>query len=193
MLLNERDALVAKPLPSLPPTLAEDVLFGDVEGNAHAESIRKVAEAGIASGYSDGTFRPGAEVTRGQMATFLARALKLAPVDGTRFADAAGSPHEGAINAVAQAGITLGNGRGGFGPNETVSRAQMATFLVRAFALPASSPGWFVDTGGSTHAASIDALAKAGISQGDGQRRVLPGEVVNRGQMATFLARALEL
>jgi hypothetical protein len=51
------------------------VPFSDVVDNGHAAGIGAVAAAGIASGFSDGTYRPNASVTRGQMATFLFRAL----------------------------------------------------------------------------------------------------------------------
>src|SRR3546814_19463501 len=47
--------------------------FSDVAGTTHAENINAVAAAGIAGGYSDGTYRPGTEVNRGQMATFIVR------------------------------------------------------------------------------------------------------------------------
>lgn len=49
----------------------------DIVGNAHASSIVAVVIAGIASGFTDGTFDPQQPVTRGQMATFLTRALDL--------------------------------------------------------------------------------------------------------------------
>jgi hypothetical protein len=60
----------------LPP--GDGALPRDVAADAsHAESISAVLRAGIASGYPDGTFRPGEPITRGQMATFLARAMEL--------------------------------------------------------------------------------------------------------------------
>jgi hypothetical protein len=60
-------ALHLAPAPTVP--------FSDVLGNGHAAGIASVAAAGIASGFSDGTYRPNVAVTRGQMATFLFRAL----------------------------------------------------------------------------------------------------------------------
>ncbi|MEX0659931.1 MAG: S-layer homology domain-containing protein, partial [Egibacteraceae bacterium] len=52
-------------------------VLSDVVGNAHADAIDAVVGAGIAQGFTDGTFRPQQPVTRGQMATFLDRALDL--------------------------------------------------------------------------------------------------------------------
>jgi endonuclease YncB( thermonuclease family) len=106
--------------------------FPDVPGgDVHAGAIGAVAAAGIADGYPDGTYRPGRQVTRGQMATFLAAAAGLPPVRHVPFTDVpADHAHAGAIGAVAAAGIALGSG-GRFEPNGPVTRAQMASFLDR--------------------------------------------------------------
>jgi hypothetical protein len=107
--------------------------FSDVPANhPHAEGIAAVAAAGIASGKGDGRFDPQAEVQRGQMATFLGNALNL-PASDTTFPDVpANSVHAEAIGAIADEGITAGFPDGSFKPMAPVSRAQMATFLLRA-------------------------------------------------------------
>ena len=58
--------------------------FGDVARSPHHDSIVAVSEAGIAGGYPDGTFRPNTAVTRGQAATFIARALSLPTLSARR-------------------------------------------------------------------------------------------------------------
>ena len=80
-------------------------------------------------------------------------------------------------------------------PDTSVTRGQMATFLVRAFDVePAGSAG-FVDTEGSAHEANIDALAAAGITVGCQEEplQFCTSDPVRRSQMATFVARALGL
>ena len=77
-----------------------------------------------------------------------------------------------------------------------MTRAQMASFLVRAFRLgDAAAVSGFVDTAGSVHEASIDGLAAAGITTGCATEpvRFCPDDDVTRAQMATFLARATGL
>ena len=72
------------------------------------------------------------------------------------------------MERLAELGVTTGcaTGPARYCPHDSVTRAQMATFLTRAFDLdPASSFG-FVDTEGNTHVASIDALAAAGVTAG---------------------------
>ena len=56
--------------------------FSDTGGSLHAENIDKLAEAGITAGCGQGPYCPDRHVTRAQMATFLARALKLVPLPG---------------------------------------------------------------------------------------------------------------
>ena len=73
-------------------------------------------------------------VTRGEMATFLARALGLEPLSGADFVDIGTSVHRANINALHRAGITAGCDATGdrFCPRDPVTRGQMAAFLVRA-------------------------------------------------------------
>ena len=77
---------------------------------------------------------PGRPVTRGQMATFLVRALKLGEAPSVGFVDTEGGVHEANINALAAAGITAGCRTEplSYCPDKPVTRAQMATFLHRA-------------------------------------------------------------
>jgi glucose/arabinose dehydrogenase len=96
-------------------------------------------------------------------------------------------------------GITEGCDPAGtlFCPTEPVTRGQMAAFLVRYLGLTDPGPGdWFVDDDGSIFESEIDRLAQAGITLGcnpPANDRFCPLESVTRGQMATFLDRALDL
>jgi hypothetical protein len=94
---------------------------------------------------------------------------------------------------LAEAEITTGCGVQLFCPNGLVTRAQMATFLSRALDLPSTSHDYFRDDEGLSHEASINRLAAAGITNGCSSDRFCPGGLVTRAQMASFLARALEL
>jgi hypothetical protein len=90
-------------------------------------------------------------------------------------------------------GITSGCTSTTFCPNGLVTRAQMATFLVRALNLPATSTDYFTDDEGSTHEGNINRLRASGITMGCGGTNFCPSGVVTRGQMATFLVRAFDL
>jgi subtilisin family serine protease len=169
------------------------VSLSDIAGSVHEASIVKVAQAGITSGFPDGTFRPNDPVTRGQMATFLTRALDLPPGDPSQFSDVAGSVHADSIGALVRAGITSGFPDGTFRPNAPVTRGQMATFLTRALWLPPGDWSQFSDVAGSVHADSIGALVGADITSGYPDGTFRPTVPVTRGQMATFLTKGLHL
>ena len=118
----------------------------------------------------------------------------------TRFVDVPAShTFHGDVEWLADEGITQGcnpplNDR--FCPSNSVTRGQMAAFLVRALDLPAGTPGRFTDTTNSVFAADIDALATAGITAGCNPPdfdQYCPGRPVTRAQMAAFLVRALDL
>jgi len=121
-----------------------------------------------------------------------------APTSGT-FIDDDGSIFETDIEKLAEAGITKGcnppiNDR--YCPDDSVTRGQMAAFLVRALDLTASGSSEFVDDNGSVFEADIEKLAEAGITKGCNppvNDRYCPGENVTREQMAAFLVRALGL
>ncbi len=112
--------------------------FADVPDSfPHSREIYALAEAGITVGCATNRFCPDGPLTRGEMATFLMRALDLAPLDsfdGRRFDDVpAASTHSGAIHAIAAEGITVGCSKTSFCPNRPLTRGEMATLLARAF------------------------------------------------------------
>ena len=66
------------------------------------------------------------------MASLLTRALELPPTGTDAFGDDDGHAHEDSINRLAAAGIAEGNAAGRFAPGGRLTRAQLASFLVRA-------------------------------------------------------------
>lgn len=166
--------------------------FTDVAGHPLAADIEWLRQSGITTGCTPTTFCPESPVTREQMATFLDRGLELDPTSTDFFTDDETSPHEGAINRVAAAGITTGCASGRYCPKANVTREQMASFLVRAFALPADDIDWFADDDRSIHQGAINRLASSGITGGCGGGRYCPGSPITRAQMAAFLHRALD-
>jgi SpoIID/LytB domain protein len=109
------------------------------------------------------------------------------------FDDDDGSVHEFAISWAQLAGIVDGIEPTTFAPGQPVTRAQMATFLVNTFDIPAASiVGVFPDVpAANVHRAAIDAAAQIGLTDGFDDGTFRPGEPVTRQQMASFLARAL--
>jgi hypothetical protein len=127
-----------------PPSVGAATGFGDVPPDYWAASwIKQLAAEGITSGCGNGNYCPEDPVTRSQMAVFLLRSkygASYAPPGvgaGTGFGDV--SPNYWAaawIKQLVAEGITVGCGSGNYCPESSVTRAQMAVFLVRTFSLP---------------------------------------------------------
>ena len=119
--------------------------------------------------------------------------------DFNPFIDDDGHIFENAIEWLSTEGITSGcnppaNDR--FCPNDLVTRAQMAAFLVRAFGFTAGGGAdLFDDDDGLVFETAIDRLGTAGVTQGcnpPDNNLFCPDDFVTRGQMAAFLKRAFE-
>ena len=110
-----------------------DTIFDDVSSsNKNSGYIQSAVEAGIIKGYSDGQFKPNTEVTRGHMATFIARALDL-PAGSKTFSDVPkGHTAYDAVGQLAAANITTGYSDGTFKPSNNLTRAHISAFLARA-------------------------------------------------------------
>jgi len=185
-------------------TLPPGGTFADDDGNIHEGSIEAIAAEGITKGCNppaNDLFCPGDTVTRGQMAAFLVRALGLTDRDpGIDFDDDDGSVFEADIERLATAGITRGCNppeNTSYCPTGTVTRGQMAAFLVRGLGYnKGADADLFVDDDGSTFENDINRLGAAGVTNGcnpPANDRYCPSDAVKRDQMATFLTRALDL
>ncbi|MGH9273496.1 MAG: phosphodiester glycosidase family protein [Acidimicrobiales bacterium] len=129
------------PFPSNPPDA-----FPDDDSSVHEPFINAMAAIGVIGGQVDGTFVPSGAVTRGQMATFLARAMPLATRAALAnttdyFADDSGHTHELSINQITEALVAGGTTDGLYEPGASVRRDQMASFLARALSA-AVEAGW---------------------------------------------------
>ena len=182
-------------VPAAAAALAPGGTFTDDNNNVHEGFIEAIAAIEITLGCNqDGTlYCPNLDVSRAQMASFLARALELPAATEDYFHDDNGDIHEANINAIALAGITLGTGDHEFDPYGNVSRAQMASFLARALSLAAATEDYFHDDNGNIHEANINAIALDGVTIGTGSGHFEPSGSVTRAQMASFIGRGLRL
>ena len=109
--------------------------FSDVSADSYyAKAVAWAVENGITTGTGDGKFSPDATCTRAQSVTFLFRAIGKLVDSKAEFSDVLTDSYY--ANAVAWAvvnGVTNGIGDGLFGPNNSCTRAQIVTFLFRAY------------------------------------------------------------
>ena len=102
----------------------------DVAANAwYTDFVNFAIQEGIMNGYEDGTFRPTANITRGEFAAMLARYVGLSEIEGDRFGDMIGNWANGYVNALAQAGIVDGFEDGTFKGNDLLTRAQAVKMI----------------------------------------------------------------
>ena len=197
--------LVASMVAAVPVAAQDDAAggFSDVTEGVHKPAIDALAEMGVFEGTecAEGMFCPGDEMKRWTMGVWLVRVLddeEPAAVTESGFADVESDEWWLAhVERLAELEVTKGCKTEPlrFCPDRSVTRAQMATFLVRAFDLEAAEPAGFTDTAGNTHETNIDALAAASVTAGCKAEPLsyCPDKSVTRSQMAAFLARALEL
>lgn len=176
--------------------------FDDVPASHYAaDHIASLASDGVFNGTECGPSRfcLNDPMPRWVMAVWLVRVLdgRDPTVKLSRFADITGSPWwEPHVERLAELGVTTGCSTvpKRYCPYDTVTRAQTASFLTRAFQLPAGPHAGFSDVGSNdTHYADINSLLAAGVTTGCNlsPKRYCPQHTTTRGQMATFLGRAL--
>ncbi len=187
------------------PSRALAQTFNDVPTDYWAfEFIEQLAQSGITSGCGGDNYCPEDPVTRAQMAVFLERGIRgsgFSPpaATGNTFLDVSANDFAAAfIEQFFLDGITGGCGGNNYCPNDAVTRAQMAVFLLRAehgagFSPPPAT-GVFTDVPlGSFAVAWIEQLAAEGITSGCGGGNYCPENPVTRAQMAVFLVRTFAL
>jgi subtilisin-like proprotein convertase family protein len=180
--------------------------FADVTpANTHESAIDCIVSYGVANGTAPGTYNPTGEVSRAQMAAFVARVvartgtvLPASPPDA--FGDDNGTEHELRINQLKAINVIGGNGESGtsYFPEGDMRRDHMASYMFEAFeavtgAPLAAGPNAFNDDNGNPHENAINALAARGVIAGTGGGNFNPSGTVSRAQMGSFLARFLQL
>ena len=109
--------------------------FTDVSASAYyAKAVAWAIENGITNGMTETTFAPNATCTRGQSVTFLHRALKGTASGSTNFTDVKSDAfYADAINWAVANNVTNGTSNTTFSPNADCTRAEIVTFLYRAY------------------------------------------------------------
>ncbi|KXY34892.1 S-layer homology domain-containing protein [Bacillus sp. FSL K6-0067] len=184
------------------PQQASQAIFKDVPaGHWSYEAIQTLAEQEIMLGYGNGMFGFGHNVTREQVAALIYRALDLDEEFGED--EELESPYNDIVDdnstmfpfevlAVTELGIFTGDEKGNFRPKDTLTRAEMAQVLTRAFGLQVKGSAGFKDVPkGHWAENAINAVGSNGISIGDGKGNFAPNMKVTREQYAQFLFRTL--
>ena len=174
--------------------------FSDLDSaGEHTRAVRILYGEGVFedTGCSEGLLCPGGPLLRWEAAVWFVRVLdgmNPDPVSSVRFTDVDPkvwwAPY---VERLADLNVTLGctADPDKYCPDTEVTRAQMATLLKRAFALPAAEPVGFVDTARTVHAPNIDSSYAAGItgSCSADPLKFCPWDSNSRAQVAGYLLR----
>lgn len=176
------------------------VKFSDTATHWARTSIEQAVKLGIVNGYSDGSFRPNAIVTRGEFAVMISRALGLdGEGDASKLQDFGSIPSWAQVHvarAVA-AGIIGGFEDATFRAGGHLTRAQLAVIIARAAGLKldaANASLSFTDTASIPTWArqEIAAAVKAGLVQGKDGNRFDPDATATRAEALTLIIRLLD-
>ncbi|WP_198508001.1 S-layer homology domain-containing protein [Bacillus sp. FJAT-42315] len=170
----------------------------DISGITLEKELRAMVEAGVIQGYGDGIYKPNEKVTRGEFATFIARALKL-PEGAPTFPDVPSSSSLAyGVNAAAAAKIVNGYSDGKFNPQLSITRKDMALMISNALDYlkvdVTYNESSFSDiTGLSTaHKNAINKSVTLKIISGYNEHTFGPNDQATRAHAAAFIYRMLQ-
>ncbi|WP_204101009.1 S-layer homology domain-containing protein, partial [Bacillus mycoides] len=176
----------------------DSLKFNDVPANHWStKAIYDLANRKVVAGYGNGQFGFGDNVTRGQVARMIYAYVKPADADASfknPFTDIKGHMFEKEILALAKAGLVSGYGEGKYGPDDILTREQMAQVLTNAFKFKATTKTSFTDVDKNSWAYNaINALEENGVTAGTGSNKYSPQMHVTREQYSQFLHNSINV
>ncbi|TNP01580.1 S-layer homology domain-containing protein [Bacillus pacificus] len=174
----------------------DSLKFNDVPANHWStKAIYDLTNRKIVQGYGNNIFGFGDNVTRGQVARMIYAYVKPAEADASfknPFTDIKGHMFEKEILALAKAGLVSGYGEGKYGPDDVLTREQMAQVLTNAFKFKSTKTASFTDIDKNSWALkAISALEENGVTIGTGGKMYSPYAHVTREQYSQFLYNSI--
>lgn len=186
--------------PSTVPTTPQqptDLPFTDVQAGVwYADAVKYVFEQGLMSGISAQQFGPDSTVTRGQVVTILWRLAGSPTVSGKTFTDVSASVwYADAVAWASANGVVSGYESGLFGPEDQVTREQLAAILYRYALISGKDAEKTADLSGYTDSVTISTWAPqalkwavgSGLISGTGANTLSPRGTATRAQIAVIL------
>lgn len=187
---------VEKAQASLPLSPGELVTLSDIQEHWAQPAIAELISLGAIGGYPDGTFKPDQGISRAEFASILVKALQLEQKQGKVFNDTAGHWAQDAIATAAAYGIVNGYSDTSFGPDDSITREQMAVMVVKAAKLAEVEEGKAFADGNKISAWAGNAVATASQNQiinGYPDNTFRPQNNASRAEAATVIVKSLQL
>ncbi|MCU5770486.1 S-layer homology domain-containing protein [Bacillus cereus] len=174
----------------------DSLKFNDVPANHWStKAIYDLTNRKVVQGYGNNIFGFGDNVTRGQVARMIYKYVKPADADASfknPFTDIKGHLFEKEILALAKAGLVNGFGDGKYGPDDILTREQMAQVLTNAFKFKATKTTKFADVDKNSWSyGAISALEENGVTIGTGGNMYSPKMFVTREAYSQFLYNSI--
>ena len=166
----------------------------DISGHWAKDSIMKMINAGVISGYPDGTFKPDKAVTRAEFTVMIVKALNLETRAGKTFTDTASHWAKESIATAAAHGIISGYDSNTFGPDDLITREQAAVIIALAAKLEAASNELnFTDSKAISPWAKpgVTAAVKAGFITGYPDNSFRPQGNTTRAEAVSLILKAI--
>ena len=177
------------------PMANADNLLSDIEGHWARGTIENMVDKGAVSGYPDGTFKPNNNITRAEFTSLFVKALNLESGSGKVFDDTANHWAKDVIKVANYHGLVNGYSDTLFGPDDPITREQMAVMVVNAIKMGSSyGSKTFADSAQiSTWAKeSVDKAAGAGLITGYPDGTFKPQANSTRSEAAVLLERIMQ-
>ncbi|MBG9468859.1 cell surface protein [Bacillus thuringiensis] len=176
----------------------DSLKFNDVPANHWStKAIYDLTNRKVVQGYGNNIFGFGDNVTRGQVARMIYMYVKPAAADASfknPFTDIKGHLFEKEILALAKAGLVNGFGDGKYGPDDILTREQMAQVLTNAFKFKATKTTKFADVDKNSWSyGAISALEENGVTIGTGGNMYSPKMFVTREAYSQFLYNSINV
>lgn len=187
--------LAAEKTAAVPVITQPAVTLNDIIGHWAQASIEKLVAMGAVSGYSDGTFKPNGKITRAEFVTILVKALKLESKSGKVFNDTANSWAKDYISTATAYGIINGYSDTVFGPDDLITREQMAVIIVQAAKLTKATGSKTFADNAEISSWAMDAIVTASennIIAGYSDNTFKPKNNASRAEAVTVIVRALK-
>ncbi|HDR8355111.1 TPA: S-layer homology domain-containing protein, partial [Bacillus cereus] len=174
----------------------DSLKFNDVPANHWStKAIYDLTNRKVVQGYGNNIFGFGDNVTRGQVARMIYMYVKPADADASfknPFTDIKGHLFEKEILALAKAGLVNGFGDGKYGPDDILTREQMAQVLTNAFKFKTTKTTKFADVDKNSWSyGAISALEENGVTIGTGGNMYSPKMFVTREAYSQFLYNSI--
>lgn len=160
----------------------------------YKDAVDYLVNNGISQGTTESTFGTHENIKRGDLAIWLAKALKLdtasAPASG--FEDTAGTRYDAYVSVLKSKGYISGKSTTEFAPNATVTRGEMAIMLSNAYDLKSDVATSFTDAVGN-YKTAIQGLYAYEVTSGKTETTFGTSQNITRGDLAIFLKRAAEV